>query len=67
MAGGQCAFITHLVTEHLQQTNEEARRDFTEERYEQRLFPLPQLSTAQTKWRSHCNVIRVTLWDRDHF
>ena len=23
--------------------------------------------TAQTKWRSHCNIVKVTLWGRDHF
>ena len=66
MAGGQQAFLTCLVIEHLQQTNEEVRRSFAK-RYKQRLFPLSQLTTAQTKWRSHCNVIRVTLWGRDHF
>ena len=66
MAKGQRAFLTHLVIEHLQQTNEETRRAFAE-RYERRLFSLPQLTTAQTKWRSHCNVVRVTLWGRDHF
>ena len=48
MAGGQRAFLTHLVIEHLQQTNEETRRDFAE-RYEHRLFPFPQLTTTQTK------------------
>ena len=66
MAGGQQAFLTRLVIEHLQQTNEETRRAFAE-RYERRLFPLPQLMIAQTKWRSHCNIVRVTLWSRDHF
>ena len=66
MARGQHAFTTHLVIEHLQQIDEEARRAFVE-RYERRLFPLPQLSAAQTKWRSYCNIVRVTLWGRDHF
>ena len=66
MAGGPRAFLTHLVIEHLQQTNEETRRAFAE-RYERRLFSLPQLTTAQTKWRSHRNIVRVTLWGRDHF
>ena len=33
MAGGQRAFLTYLVIEHLQQTNEETRRAFAE-RYE---------------------------------
>ena len=66
MAGGQQAFLTHLVIEHLQQTNEETRRVFAE-RYECRIFPLAQLTTAQTKWRSHRNVLRVKLWGRDHF
>ena len=66
MVGGQRAFLTCLVIEHLQQTNEETRRAFAE-RYEHRLFPLPQVTTAQTKWRSHRNVVRVTLWGRDHF
>ena len=66
MAGGQQAFLTHLVIEHLQQTNKETRRVFAK-RYERRLFPLPQLTTAQTKWRSYHNVVRVTLWGRDHF
>ena len=66
MAGGQQAFITCLVFEHLQQTNEETRRAFAE-RYERRLFPLPQITTAQTMWRSHRNIVRVTLWGRDHF
>ena len=66
MAGGQRAFLTRLVFEHLQQTNEETRRAFAE-RYERRLFPLPQITTAQTMWRSHRNLVRVTLWGRDHF
>ena len=66
MVGGQQAFLTHLVIEHLQQTNEEIRRAFAE-RYERRLFPLPRLTTARTKWRSHCNIVRVTIWGRDHF
>ena len=66
MAGGQQAFLTRLVFEHLQQTNEETRRAFTE-RYERRLFPLPQITIAQTMWRSHRNLVRVTLWGRDHF
>ena len=66
MAGGQRAFLTRLVFKHLQQTNEETRRAFAE-RYERRLFPLPQITTAQTMWRSHCNIVRVTLWGRDHF
>ena len=66
MAGGQRAFLTRLVFEHLQQTNEETRRAFAE-RYERRLFPLLQITTAQTMWRSHCNIVRVTLWGRDHF
>ena len=66
MAGGQRAFLTCLVIELLQQTNEETRRAFAE-RYERRLFPLSQLTTTQTKLRSHRNVVRVTLWGRDHF
>ena len=66
MARGQWAFLTCLVIEHLQQTNEETRRDFVE-RYKRRLFPLPQLTTAQTRWRSHCKIVRVTLRGRDHF
>ena len=37
------------------------------ERYERRLFPLPQITTAQTMWRSYRNIVRVTLWGRDHF
>ena len=66
MAGGQRAFITHVVFEHMQQKNEETRRAFAE-RYKQRFFPLPQITTAQTMWRSHRNIVRVTLWGRDHF
>ena len=66
MVGGQQAFLTCLVIKNLQQTNEETRRDFAE-RYKQRLFPLPQLTIAQTKWTSHRNIVRVTLWGRDHF
>ena len=66
MAKEQQAFITHLVIEHLQQANEETRRAFAE-RYERRIFPLPQLTTTQTKWRSHRNIVRVTLWGRDYF
>ena len=66
MARGLQDFLTRLVIEHLQQTNEETRRVFAE-RYERRLFPLPQLTTAQTKWRCHRNIVRVTLWGRDHF
>ena len=66
MARGQQAFLTRLVIQHLQHTNKETRRAFAE-RYKQRHLPLPQLSTTQTKWRSHCNIVRVTLWGRDHF
>ena len=66
MAGGQQAFITRLVIEHLQQTNKETRRAFAE-RYEPTIFSLPQLTTAQTMWRSHRNVVRVTLQGRDQF
>ena len=66
MARGHRAFITRLLIEHLQQTNEEARRAFAK-RYKQQLFPLPQLATTQTKWRSHCKIVRVTFWGRDHF
>ena len=66
MAGGQRAFLTRWVIEHLQQINEESRRAFAQ-RYNHRLFPLPQLAISQTKWRSHCNIVRVTLWGRVHF
>ena len=40
MAGGQRAFITHVVFEHMQQKNEETRRAFAE-RYNKgfSLFP----------------------------
>ena len=24
-------------------------------------------TTVQTMWRSHRNIVRVTLWGRDHF
>ena len=65
MVGGQRAFLTHLVFEHLQHTNEETRRAFAE-RYKRRLFPFPQITIAQTMWRSHRNIVRVTLWGRDH-
>ena len=58
MATGQQASLIHLVIEHLHQTNEETRRVFAE-RYEHRLFPLPQLTTSQTKWRSHCKIAKL--------
>ena len=66
MVGGQRAFLTRLVFDHLQQTNEETKRAFVE-RYERRLFPLPQITTAQTMWRSYRNIVRVTFWGWDHF
>ena len=37
------------------------------DRYEQRLFPHPGTSTAQTKWKNYRDILRATLWGRDHF
>ena len=37
------------------------------DRYEQRLFPHPRTSTTQTKWKTYRDILRVTLWGRDHF
>ena len=66
MAGWQRALVIRLAIEQLLQSNEESRRAFVE-RYELRLFPHPGTSIAQTKWRTYRNVVRVTLWGRDHF
>ena len=66
MAAWQRALIIRLAIEQLQQSNEERRRDFVD-RYEQRLFPRPGTSTAQTKWKAYLKILRVTLWGRDHF
>ena len=37
------------------------------QRDKKRLFPLPHFFTAQTKWRSYYNIVRVTLWDGGQF
>lgn len=66
MAGWQLALVTRLAIEQLRQSNEEARRAFVD-RYEQGIFPHPGTSTAQTKWKTYRDIIRVTLWGRDHF
>ena len=49
-----------------QQADEDTKR-LVMERYEQELFPNPGSSIAQTKWTTYHNLVRVTLWGRDHF
>ena len=49
-----------------QQADEDTKR-LVAERYERQLFPNPGSSIAQTKWKTYHNLVRVTLWGRDHF
>ena len=55
-----------IAIDHLIQARIEVRQASVEN-YERLLFPNLGTSTAQTKWRSYRNFVRVTLWGREHF
>lgn len=50
----------------LLEANTTVREAFVE-RYQRLLFPQYGPTLAQTPWRTHRGITRVTLWGRDHF
>ena len=66
MAAWQQALVLSRMIGHLLYTNEAAQRRFLES-YKRTLFLELGTSVGQTAWRTYRNIMRVTLWGRDHF